>query len=43
MGKNLACQRAMRLKATHIEGHSEAMVGVTKNNVTICLPDCPLK
>ena len=30
MGKNLACQRAMRLKARNIEGHFEAMVGVTK-------------
>ena len=32
IGKNLACQRAMRLKATHIEGHCEAMVGVTKKS-----------
>ena len=37
-GKNLACQRAMRLKATHIEGHCEAMVGVTKRKSLYFLP-----
>ena len=34
MGKNLACQRAMRLKARNIEGHREAMVGVTKKIIS---------
>ena len=33
-GKNLACQRAMRLKARNIEGHFEAMVGVTKKIIS---------